>query len=128
MAIRQSSSEFNRRVWAVVEQIPPGRVCTYGRVADLAGYPRHARMVARALQAAPTSDDLPWHRVIAAGGRIALLEGSTHWQQQIRRLKGEGVKIEQGRVDWLRHAWQGELDALLWHPAHLNEGREAEHD
>ncbi len=58
-----------------VRRIPPGRVATYGEVAALAGLPGRARLVGRSLG----QDDgppLPWHRVVAAGGRIALPEGS----------------------------------------------------
>ena len=47
------------------------RVSTYGEVAKLAGLPRGARQVGRALGKAPASRKLPWYRVIAAGGRIA---------------------------------------------------------
>jgi methylated-DNA-protein-cysteine methyltransferase-like protein len=101
------------RLCAVVAAIPSGAVATYGQVAALAGYPRHARHVGRVLAAA---DGLPWHRVLGAGGRIALPPGSPAAREQARRLRAEGVTVTAGRVDLARFRWQPDLDALLWGP------------
>jgi methylated-DNA-protein-cysteine methyltransferase-like protein len=103
------------QILAIVATIPRGRVATYGQVAALAGYPRHARHVGRLLGTAPAGS-LPWHRVLAAGGRIALPTGSAARREQVRRLKAEGVKVHQGRVDLARYQWQPALDELLWGP------------
>jgi methylated-DNA-protein-cysteine methyltransferase-like protein len=67
----------DERIWQVVAAIPRGRVCTYGTVAALAGLGRGARQVGPALGRAPDRAGLPWHRVVAAGGRIALPPGSS---------------------------------------------------
>src|ERR1700721_3995904 len=53
----------------MILSIPPGRVSTYGGVAAAAGYPRYHRAVARLLHSDPV-DQLPWHRVVGAGGEI----------------------------------------------------------
>lgn len=97
--------------------IPAGRVTTYGNLARLDGLPRGARQVGRALALAPAALQLPWHRVIAAGGRIALLPGSTARRTQIRRLRAEGVPVVRGRVDLPAHDWSPDLDELLWGPS-----------
>jgi methylated-DNA-protein-cysteine methyltransferase-like protein len=103
-------------IWRVVATIPAGRVCTYGEVARLAGLPRGARQVGRALGLAPGSLGLPWHRVIAAGGRIALPKGSAGHRTQVRRLRAEGVRVENGRVRLADFGWTPDLDELLWGP------------
>ena len=41
---------------------------------------------------------LPWHRVVGAGGKIVFPSGSGPYREQTRRLKSEGVKVENGRV------------------------------
>ena len=79
--------------------IPPGQVSTYGNVARAAGLPRGARQAGYALRVAPDGMNLPWHRVVGAGGRIAFPKGSTHFREQTRRLRAEGVKVADGKVD-----------------------------
>jgi methylated-DNA-protein-cysteine methyltransferase-like protein len=82
----------------VVAQIPRGRVSTYGDVASEAGLPGRARLAGRALKHIPAGTHLPWHRVVGAGGKIAFPPGSSAYREQARRLKSEGVEVENGRV------------------------------
>jgi methylated-DNA-protein-cysteine methyltransferase related protein len=74
----------------MILSIPPGRVSTYGGVAAAAGYPRYHRAVARLLRTDPV-DQLPWHRVVGAGGEIRL-----------RGAAGATIAIEVGKggVQW----------------------------
>jgi len=104
------------RIWKVVAQIPRGRVSTYGRVAERAGFPRGARLTAQALRAAPKKAKLPWHRVINAQGRIAIPKGSRSRARQRELLEREGVAFVNGRVNLERFGWQTSLDAMLWQP------------
>lgn len=83
----------------IILSIPPGKVSTYGRVAAAAGYPRFHRAVARLLRTDPL-DQLPWHRVLGAGGEIKLRE--TAAQEQRARLKLEGIRFRGKRVDMER--------------------------
>jgi methylated-DNA-protein-cysteine methyltransferase related protein len=85
-------------IWQAVCTIPRGRVSTYGAVAQAAGLPGRARQVGRALRIAPAGLNLPWHRVVGAGGRIALASGSDAHREQTRRLRAEGVAVRNGRV------------------------------
>ncbi len=101
------------RILAVVRAIPHGKVAGYGEVARRAGLPGRARLAARVL-ADNTDPGLPWHRVLRADGRIALPPGSAGWREQCRRLRAEGVLVEQGRVR-LRRACD-DLDAHVWGP------------
>lgn len=73
---------------------------TYGQVAAAAGYPRAPRLTVRALQ---STEKLPWHRVVAAGGRISLpgVEG----REQRLRLEMEGVKFRGNRIRMDLHEW-----------------------
>lgn len=80
----------------MILSIPPGKVCTYGGVAAAAGYPRYHRAVAKLLRSDPV-DQLPWHRVVGAGGEIKLRGAAA--QEQRARLKLEGVRFEEKRVD-----------------------------
>ncbi len=103
-------------IWRVVATIPAGRVSTYGAVAALAGLPRGARQVGRALGKAPKSLKLPWFRVLGAGGRIALRKGTAGYRAQVKQLRAEGVMVKNGRVSWPDFQWVPDLDELLWGP------------
>lgn len=81
------------RIRNTVKKIPRGKVSTYGAVARAAGFPGAARQVVRALK---RSFGLPWQRVVAAGGRIAL-PGEQGLEQRFR-LEAEGVKFSGKRV------------------------------
>jgi methylated-DNA-protein-cysteine methyltransferase related protein len=85
-------------IWDVVSSIPRGRASTYGSVARAAGLPGRARQVGYALRTAPQELNLPWHRVVGAGGRIVFPPSSRSHREQARRLRSEGIKVSKGRV------------------------------
>jgi methylated-DNA-protein-cysteine methyltransferase-like protein len=99
------------RIWRAVAGIPRGSVATYGSIAARAGLARRARLVGHALKVAPDELRLPWHRVVAAGGRIAFPVGSRLYREQRRRLTAEGVRVLRGRV---QRPPEDDLGALLW--------------
>jgi methylated-DNA-protein-cysteine methyltransferase related protein len=95
-------------IFAVLRAIPPGKVTTYGQVAQLAGLPRAARLVGHTLRGLPDHTALPWHRVINAQGRIALPTGSAAFLEQVARLSAEGVTVNNGRISLSQYQWQPE--------------------
>lgn len=111
-----SIDDTDRRILAAVAAVPAGRVASYGQVAALAGLPRGARRVARALRRAPSGTALPWHRIVGADGRIAIPPGDRHREIQIARLRAEAVTVDGGRVAMARFRWRPDLDAWLWGP------------
>jgi methylated-DNA-protein-cysteine methyltransferase related protein len=84
----------------VIASVPRGKVITYGQVAEAAGFPGAARLTVRALYG---GTGLPWHRVVAAGGRIALT--GEDGQEQRLRLSMEGVTFRGGRVRMELYGW-----------------------
>ena len=91
-------SEALEVIWQAVCSIPRGRVSTYGAVARAAGLPGRARQAGFALRVAPEDLNLPWHRVVGAGGRIVFPQGTRAHKEQARRLRAEGVRVVAGRV------------------------------
>jgi methylated-DNA-protein-cysteine methyltransferase related protein len=85
-------------IWQVVGSIPRGQVSTYGAVARAAGLPGRARQAGFALRVAPRELNLPWHRVLGAGGRISFPKSSRAHKEQARLLRAEGVAVKDGRV------------------------------
>lgn len=86
-------------IWDIVGMIPRGKVSTYGAVARAAGLPGRARLTGFALKVAPDGMNLPWHRVVGAGGRIVFPKLSVQHREQARRLRAERVAVNDGRVD-----------------------------
>jgi methylated-DNA-protein-cysteine methyltransferase related protein len=117
---------FFARVYRLVRSIPKGRVVTYGQVAEILGTPRGARAVGWALRGLdPRREPLvPWHRVVGSGGRISLREGPGGLLQR-RRLRAEGVRFRNGRVDLTRHGLQAAWKAVAASrvPARVSRGR-----
>lgn len=100
-------------ILAAVRAIPAGQVAGYGEVARRAGLPGNARLVARVLSAGD-EPGLPWHRVLRSDASIAFPPGSEAFDEQVQRLRAEGVVVEGGRVRGQRAA--ASLDELLWAP------------
>ena len=100
---RATADPFSFRVLSVVRRIPPGRVATYGDVAALAGRPRAARAVGNIMRGCGRQD-VPCHRVIAAGGRLGGYGGSEFLKRSL--LAAEGVVVAGTRVR--------ELDRVRW--------------
>lgn len=96
------------RIYAVVRRIPRGTVATYGQVADLAGLPHAPRVAGYALRALPAGSPHPWHRVVAAGGKLSLarLSPESGLTQRLR-LAAEGVTFDaRGCVHMEAHQWR----------------------
>ncbi|SDJ81017.1 MGMT family protein [Microbulbifer yueqingensis] len=92
------------RICRVLAEVPPGRVITYGDLAEMAGFPRAARLAGQLLRRLPEESSLPWHRVVNASGRISLPEPGAG--QQRERLEREGVVFIGGRLDLGQYRWQ----------------------
>ena len=92
---------MHTRLLATIRRIPRGKVSTYGAIARAAGYPGGARQVVGTLR---RSFDLPWHRVLGAGGEVKL-RGDSAIEQRLR-LESEGVAFRGRRADMKRHEFK----------------------
>lgn len=101
-----SLNPMRQAFYAVIAQIPYGKVTTYGRVATVSGYPGRARQVGFALAGMPDELDLPWHRVINAQGKVSpRVHTKFHEFQQVL-LEQEGVVFKDTQIDLERFGWQ----------------------
>ncbi len=113
MAKRREPTERTYvRVYAVVRQIPPGRVATYGQIAAIVGNCT-ARMVGYALASLPNESDVPWQRVINAQGKISPRGDNLGAAVQQELLEEEGVVFSPERkVRLTTYRWTG--PSLEW--------------
>jgi methylated-DNA-protein-cysteine methyltransferase-like protein len=98
---KKAASELSgvrMRIQAAIRKIPHGKVSTYGAIARAAGLSGRARQVAQILH---RGFDLPWQRVLGAGGEIKLRSDSA--MEQRFRLQAEGVRFRGRRVDMKAH-------------------------
>ena len=78
-----------------MQELPSGRVTTYGDLAAMSGHPRAARVVGGIAHYGPES--LPWHRLVHADGRLAIgFPGGVEVQRQL--LEAEGIECVDSRV------------------------------
>ncbi len=88
-------------ILSVVEEIPEGKVASYGQIAALIGREKNARLVGRVLSRSSSYGDYPCHRVVNHAGRTA-----PAWHEQRALLEQEGVKFKKnGHVDMTRYQW-----------------------
>jgi len=112
MAKDPNNNHFFERVYALVRQIPEGKVTSYGAIAKALGAARSARMVGWAMNASHHLEDVPAHRVV---NRMGLLSGKhhfegTHLMQQL--LESEGIQVENDQIiDFKNHFWQPEISS-----------------
>jgi methylated-DNA-protein-cysteine methyltransferase-like protein len=102
------SENFFEQVYQVVEQIPYGKVTTYGAIAEFLGSKSASRMVGWAMNNAHTLDKpVPAHRVV---NRQGLLTGKMHFKGQSmqERLEAEGIVIIEDQIQ--------RFESVLWHP------------
>jgi len=104
MAEKKGSDSY-LLIWRTVTRIPRGKVASYGTVARLSGLPRRARLAGYALHHVPPGSEIPWHRVINAGGKISLPGKRGHEQEML--LAREGIVFLRGKVDMKRFQWKG---------------------
>ena len=81
-------TEFQRRCWRALLEIPYGETCTYAQLARAVGSPNGFRAVGAANGANPISIVVPCHRVIASDGTLGGYGGGLAVKEQLLRLEG----------------------------------------
>ena len=109
-----SGLSFKDQVIQIIQQIPYGKVTSYGAVAALAGSPRSAREVGYLLHSLTEKHNLPWQRVINKKGYISIRGGDVNMKNlQKQLLEQEGVEVsEDFMVDLKKYGWSGDEEDL----------------
>jgi len=102
MMSRILTDELIYEVLSVVEEIPEGKVATYGQIARLIGREKNSRLVGKILSISDYYGKYPCHRVVNHMGRTA-----PGFFDQKERLLAEGVAfLSNGNVDLKRFQWE----------------------
>lgn len=100
---------FYDNVYDVVRQIPPGRVTSYGAIANYLGTKGSSRMVGYAMQASTSAQPpVPAHRVV---NRQGLLTAKFHFGGNLMQelLEAEGIKVKEDQIQ--------DFKSVFWDPA-----------
>lgn len=90
-------------ILSVVDEIPEGKVATYGQIARLIGRDKNARLIGKVLGMAEKYGEYPCHRVVNHAGRLV-----PGWPDQGVLLQQEGVELKDSRhVDLKQYQWDG---------------------
>jgi methylated-DNA-protein-cysteine methyltransferase related protein len=101
--MRTTANNFRENVCALVRQIPPGRVMTYGQIAALCGSPRAARVVGGIAHFG--DPDMPWQRVVSKSGGLASGYPGGKAGHKIH-LESEGVAVsDEYAIDIKKLIW-----------------------
>lgn len=96
------SDDLAFEVLSAVEEIPVGKVATYGQIARLIGRDKNSRLVGKILSNAEYYGDYPCHRVVNHAGRFA-----PGWKEQSELLRAEGVeRKDENHVDLRKYQWE----------------------
>ena len=119
-ANRRPPLQLFDRIYRLVQQIPAGKVASYGQIAEMLSAPGAARTVGWALASLTEQQAavVPWHRVINKAGRCSIRSFEHAAAEQQALLEAEGVEFnERGYTDMKRFGWVGmdpsEVDAVL---------------
>ncbi len=109
----KSPSPLYAQIYALIRQVPPGYVTTYGQIGKLLGCT--ARTVGFALSALPSGSDVPWQRVINSQGRVSPRTDGEGNLLQKDLLEAEGLCFDCNLwVDLAVYGWSfPERDDLL---------------
>lgn len=100
-----STISLFHRIYALVRQVPSGRVATYGAIARRIG--GTARTVGFAMAALPSGADVPWQRVVNSQGKVSARRRGDGDLIQRQLLETEGVTFDTlGRIDLGRFGWE----------------------
>lgn len=90
------------QILSVVEEIPYGRVATYGQIAKLIGKEKHSRLVGKVLSISQFYGEYPCHRVVNHQGRLV-----PFWEEQKELLAKENISLkDNGCVDLKKYGWK----------------------
>ncbi len=97
------TEELIYEILSVVEEIPEGKVASYGQIAALIDRPKNSRLVGKVLSMSEYYGEYPCHRVVNHAGRLA-----PGFYEQKSLLLREGVEFkDENHVDMRNFRWEG---------------------
>ncbi|KAJ5375997.1 hypothetical protein N7509_012883 [Penicillium cosmopolitanum] len=118
----EEAEQWANAVYSAIQEIPHGKVTSYGHIALLLGEPQRPRQVGVCLKSLPdadsghhyTNDTVPWQRVVNSKGMISH-RGPGSAQRQAEVLRSEGVEVKGDSMG----EFYIDFSTVGWFPAEL---------
>ena len=106
MKSEQVSRMDKQKLYELLQKIPLGKVVTYGTLAEMMGNRALARAVGNALHSNPDGEKYPCYKVVNSKGELSRAYAFGGADEQKRRLAGDGIVVENVRVDLERYEYK----------------------
>ena len=93
LPLAPKGTEFQKKVWDALKEIPYGETRTYGEIAETVGNPKAARAVGMANNRNPIAIIVPCHRVVGANGKLVGYAGGMEQKEKLLHLEKTGESI-----------------------------------
>jgi methylated-DNA-[protein]-cysteine S-methyltransferase len=91
LPLKANGTDFDRRVWELIAEIPYGQTTTYGDLARDRGAGTDPRDVGAAVGRNPLSIVIPCHRVIGSTGKLTGYAGGLELKRALLQIEHAGV-------------------------------------
>jgi len=91
LPLEMVGTDFQKRVWRELRNIPYGETRSYGQLAERIGAPRAVRAVGAANGRNPIPIIVPCHRVIGSSGKLVGFGGGLEWKRMLLDLESANV-------------------------------------
>jgi methylated-DNA-protein-cysteine methyltransferase-like protein len=115
MSDPRDKEDFFEKVFAVVREIPPGRVTSYGAIAKFIGSGGSARTVGWAMNLShQASISVPAHRVVNRNGQLTGKHHFSDANEMQNRLEAEGIVVHEDQIqNFKSHYWDPQIELGL---------------
>ena len=97
---------MKEQVYRILQNIPRGRVVTYGQIAEMLGNKHYARTVGNILHANPDGEKYPCYKVVNSKGYLARQYAFGGIEKQKEKLEAEGIEVRDYKVDLKKYQWK----------------------
>lgn len=97
---------MKEQVYRILQNIPRGRVVTYGQIAQMLGNKHYARAVGNILHVNPDGEKYPCYKVVNSKGYLACQYAFGGIEKQKERLELDGIEVVDYKVDLKKHQWK----------------------
>ena len=97
---------MKEQVYRILQNIPRGRVVTYGQIAKMLGNKYCARTVGNILHANPDGEKCPCYKVVNSKGQLACQYAFGGIEKQKEKLEADGIEVTDYKVDLEKYQWK----------------------
>ena len=98
---------MKEQIYRILQNIPKGKIVTYGQIAEMLGNKHYARAVGNILHANPDGEKYPCYKVVNSKGHLACQYAFGGIEKQREKLSTDGIEVIDHKVDLKKYQWSG---------------------